>query len=201
MQRWSVILWLIIFFAVFGWSAIAPKDRFTWVLEVAPAVVGFVLIVLTWKSFPLTVLLYWLILLHAVVLMIGGHYTYAEVPLFDTIKPWFGFERNNYDKLGHFLQGLVPAILAREILIRKNVVSGRAWTNFIVVSVCLAFSAFYELIEWTAALISSEAADAFLGTQGYIWDTQADMAFALLGAIVALIVLSATHDRQLSGIK
>ncbi|MGD2120041.1 MAG: DUF2238 domain-containing protein, partial [Chromatiales bacterium] len=152
-------------------------------------------------SFRLTGLLYVLILLHCIVLMVGGHYTYAEVPLFDWIKPWFGFERNNYDKLGHFMQGFVPAILAREILLRLNVVSTAGWRNLFIVSVCLAFSAFYEMIEWFVALLSETAAEAFLGTQGYEWDTQSDMAYALFGAIVALLTLSRWHDRQLQNLR
>lgn len=127
--------------------------------------------------------------------MVGGHYTYAEVPFFDGL---FGAERNNYDKLGHFFQGFVPALLAREILIRKNVVNGAVWRNIIIVSICLAFSAFYELLEWWVALASGESAEAFLGTQGYAWDTQSDMGFALLGAIFSLITLSSSHDKQLS---
>jgi len=126
--------------------------------------------------------------------MVGGHYTYAEVPFFDDL---FGSERNNYDKLGHFFQGFVPALLAREILIRKNVVNGNLWRGIIIVSICLAFSAFYELIEWWVALASGEDAEAFLGTQGYVWDTQSDMWLALIGAICALIALSKMHDRQL----
>lgn len=126
--------------------------------------------------------------------MIGGHYTYAEVPFFDGL---FGAERNNYDKVGHFFQGFVPALLAREILIRKNVVNGNVWRNVIIVSICLAFSAFYELIEWWVALMSGEDAEAFLGTQGYVWDTQSDMGLALLGAICSLLVLSKIHNRQL----
>lgn len=192
------LLWNLIFFAVLIWSAIAPKDSLTWLLEVIPALVGFVLMAVTWTRFRLTSLLYQLILLHCVVLMVGGHYTYAEVPLFDWLKPVFGFERNNYDKLGHFLQGFVPAIIAREILFRKNVVNSTAWRNFIIVSICLAFSAFYELIEWVVALLSKDAADSFLGTQGFIWDTQTDMAFALLGALLALFLLGRWHDRQLA---
>jgi putative membrane protein len=126
--------------------------------------------------------------------MVGGHYTYAEVPFFDGL---FGAERNNYDKVGHFFQGFVPALLAREILIRKQVVNGDIWRRFIIVSICLAFSAFYELIEWWVAILSGEDAEAFLGTQGYIWDTQSDMALALIGAIVSLIVLSRVHDKQI----
>lgn len=194
---WKPVLWNAIFFAVLAWSGIDPKDLLTWFLEVAPALMGFVLMAVTWKSFRLTSLLYVLILLHSIVLMVGGHYTYAEVPLFEWLKPVLGFERNNYDKLGHFMQGFVPAILAREILLRKQVVNGDRWRNYIIVSICLAFSAFYELIEWWVALLSADASDAFLGTQGYVWDTQSDMGFALLGSILALLILPRWHDRQL----
>ena len=191
-------LWLGIFFVVLIWSAVSPKDQFTWFLEVAPALIGFVLIVATYKKFPLTPLLYTLILMHMIILMVGGHYTYAEVPLFDTIKEMFDQTRNNYDKVGHLAQGFIPAILARELLIRKEVVSGsRIWLNYITLSIILAFSAFYELIEWWVALTSGEDAEAFLGTQGYIWDTQSDMGWALMGGILALILLSRLHDRQL----
>lgn len=198
---WKPLVWNAIFFAVLIWSGINPKDMLTWLLEVAPALIGIALMALTWKTFRLTGLLYVLILLHCIVLMVGGHYTYAEVPLFDWLKPVLGFERNNYDKLGHFMQGFVPAILAREILLRKQVVNGLGWCNFIVVSICLAFSAFYELIEWWVALLSEEAADSFLGTQGFVWDTQTDMAFALVGAILALVCLSRWHDAQLLQLK
>lgn len=187
-------LWLLLFGAVFIWSAIAPKDRFTWLLEVAPALIGLVLLVVTRRRFPLTPLLYGLILAHAVVLMVGGHYTYAEVPLFDGL---LGSERNNYDKLGHFMQGFVPAVLAREILLRLQVVNGRGWLALMVVSICLAFSACYELIEWWVAAATGEGAESFLGTQGYEWDTQSDMALALLGAVSALLTLGRLHDRQL----
>ncbi|WP_297310256.1 DUF2238 domain-containing protein [Neptuniibacter sp.] len=152
------------------------------------------MLLLTMRSFPLTPLLYFLILAHCVILMVGGHYTYAEVPLFDDL---WGMERNNYDKVGHFAQGFIPAILAREILIRKQVVKNTAWLNLFIVSVCLAFSAFYELIEWWVALLSGEDAEAFLGTQGYVWDTQSDMALALTGAICAILLLSRIHNRQL----
>ena len=130
--------------------------------------------------------------------MVGGHYTYAEVPLFDNL---FGAERNNYDKVGHFFQGFVPALLAREILIRRQIVNGASWRNLFIVSVCLAFSAFYELIEWWVALATGEGAEAFLGTQGYIWDTQSDMGWALLGAIFSLALLSKLHDRQLAALE
>ena len=191
------ILWIIIFFAVLIWSGIHPKDSFTWFLEVVPAVIGIVVLAVTQKSFPLTPLLYSLILLHCIILMVGGHYTYAEVPLFDWIKPIFGFERNNFDKLGHFAQGFVPAMIARELLIRKNVVSTAAWRNTFIISFSLAFSAFYELIEWWVAVGTGDSAEAFLGTQGYVWDTQSDMAMALLGACAALLLLSWWHDKQL----
>lgn len=191
------LLWLLIYFTVLIWSGIAPKDHFTWILEVAPALIGFVVLAATWNRFRLTPLLYTLILAHAVVLMIGGHYTYAEVPLFDALKPLFGFERNNYDKVGHFMQGFVPAMIAREILIRRHVVASAPWRNFFIASICLALSALYELIEWAVAVISGDSAEAFLGTQGYVWDTQTDMAMALAGAIAALSILASIHDGQL----
>jgi len=191
-------LWLLVFFTVLIWSGVGPKDQFTWFLEVLPALIGLVLMALSFQRFPLTRLLYNFILLHCIVLMVGGHYTYAEVPLFDSIANWLGSERNNYDKVGHFFQGFVPALLAREILIRKSIVNGSSWLNVIIVAICLAFSAFYELIEWWVAIASGEDAEAFLGTQGYIWDTQSDMALALIGAIVSIIVLAKYHDRQLS---
>lgn len=190
-------LWLIIFFATLVWSGIHPKDFPTWVLEVMPAVIGFFVLAATRHKFPLTSLAYLLILIHCVILMVGGHYTYAEVPLFDWIRDWFSLERNNYDKVGHFVQGFVPAIIAREILVRNSIIVGRGWLSFIVVCICLAISAFYELIEWWVALMSEEAAESFLGTQGYIWDTQSDMLYALIGAIVALVLLSRLHDRQI----
>ncbi|MBK6575438.1 MAG: DUF2238 domain-containing protein [Sandaracinaceae bacterium] len=190
-------LWLAIFGSVLVWSGIAPKDQFTWFLEVLPALIGVVLILATRARFPLTPLLYVLVLVHCVILMVGGHYTYAEVPFFDDL---FGSTRNNYDKLGHFVQGFVPAILAREILLRRAVVNGRTWMNVVTVSLCLAFSAFYELIEWGVAEASGESAEAFLGTQGYAWDTQSDMMWALVGALLALVLLSRFHDSQLAAV-
>ena len=191
-------LWLSIFIPVLIWSAVLPKDPFTWFLEVLPVFVGLFILVLTYKKFPLTPLLYTLILIHMVVLMVGGHYTYAEVPLFDWIREVFDHSRNNYDKVGHFAQGFIPAILAREILIRKNIVQGtKIWLNYIILSIILAFSAFYELVEWWVALAVGEDAEAFLGTQGYMWDTQSDMGYALFGGIVALLLLSRWHDKQL----
>ncbi len=191
------ILWTVSFFAVLIWSGIAPKDYPTWVLEVAPAIIGFIVLALTRRSFPLTPLVYTLILLHCWILMVGGHYTYAEVPLFDTIKEIFDQSRNNYDKVGHFAQGFVPALICREILIRRQVINGKNFTHFFTLCFVLALSAFYELIEWWVALFSEEAADAFLGTQGYVWDTQSDMAWALTGGISALLFLSGYHNKQI----
>lgn len=190
-------LWLGCFFATLLWSAIAPKDYFTWFLEVLPALIGIGLLAGTRKRFPLTPLCYLLILLHCIILMVGGHYTYAEVPLFDWLRDSFELQRNNYDKLGHFAQGFVPAIIAREIVIRKQVINFCRWQNFFIVCFCLAFSAFYELIEWWVAVLSGTGADAFLGTQGYLWDTQSDMLLALIGAISALALLGKWHDTQL----
>jgi putative membrane protein len=193
-------LWFITYIFVLLWSGLNPKDYFVWSLEVLPAIIGLVILAATYRSFHLTPLLYTLILMHCVILMVGGHYTYAEVPLFEYLKPVFNFERNNYDKVGHFMQGFVPAMIAREIIIRRELVVPGAWRNFSILSVCLGFSAFYELIEWSVAVISGESADAFLGVQGYIWDTQSDMAFALLGAIMALVFLARLHDRQLKSL-
>ena len=169
----------------------------TWLLEVAPALIGAGILFATRNTFPLTPLTAILVLIHCIILMVGGHYTYAEVPLFDWLGELFGWQRNNYDKLGHFAQGFVPAVVSREILIRKHVIATPAWRNFFIICFCIGFSAFYELIEWWVALLSGEGAEAFLGTQGYVWDTQSDMAWALSGAIIALIVLGGLQDRQL----
>ncbi len=190
-------IWVTIFVAVFIWSAIDPKDIFTWFLEVLPAVIGAVILLVTYNRFRLTTLLYSFVLVHCIILMVGGHYTYAEVPLFDYIRDITSSERNSYDKVGHFAQGFVPALIAREVLLRNAVVKVGGWLNLFVVSICLAFSAFYELIEWWVALATGENAEAFLGTQGYVWDTQSDMGFALLGAIICLLILPRFHDRQL----
>ena len=191
-------LWIGIYSAVLIWSGIHPQDRFTWFMEVAPALVGGLVLLVTRRTFPLTPLSYFLILVHCVILMVGGHYTYAEVPLFTWLKDSLDMARNNYDKVGHFAQGFIPAIITRELLIRKKVVNGAGWRNFLTVCFCLAFSAFYELIEWWVAVISGAGAKAFLGTQGYIWDTQSDMAVALFGSIMALLFLRSLHDRQLA---
>jgi putative membrane protein len=190
--------WIGVFAICLAWSAVDPKDYVIWALEVAPAIIGFVVLAATRRSFPLTPLLYAAILLHCIVLMVGGHYTYAEVPLFDHLKPMFGFERNHYDRLGHFFQGFVPALIAREILIRRNVVPSANWRNFVIACFCLALSACYELLEWAIAIISATTAEAFLGMQGDVWDTQADMALALTGAVAAMLLLGRFHDRQLA---
>ncbi|MFV9614948.1 MAG: DUF2238 domain-containing protein [Gammaproteobacteria bacterium] len=191
------VIWTGLFFTVFIWSAIEPKDYPTWVLEVAPGIIGFIVLALTRKRFPLTTLSYLLILIHCWILFTGGHYTYAEVPLFDTIKELFDQSRNNFDKAGHFAQGFVPAIICREIVIRLKIINGKFLTHFFTLCFCLALSAFYEMLEWWVALLSDDAAEAFLGTQGYVWDTQSDMAWALLGAISALVSLSHLHNKQI----
>jgi putative membrane protein len=193
------LIWFVTLLApVVAWSWIGPHDRFTWWLESLPVVIGVPLIVAVQRKFPLSSLLLVLLWLHCVLLVTGGHYTYAQVPLGEWAKGWFGWQRNNYDKLGHFTQGFVPAILARELLIRTSPLKGSKWLGFLVVCVCLAFSAFYELIEWFTAVTSGEAANDFLGTQGDVWDTQTDMLWALIGAVLALALLSRWHDRSLA---
>ncbi|WP_055447470.1 DUF2238 domain-containing protein [Lacinutrix mariniflava] len=182
------------------WSAINPFEHFTWFLEVLPAVSGVLILAFTFNRFRFTNLVYILIFLHCVVLIIGGHYTYAEVPLFDYIQEVFSQSRNNYDKLGHFAQGFVPAMIAREILIRKQVVNSNSWLNFIVVCIAMAISVTYEFIEWFISLQTGEGGDSFLGTQGYIWDTQSDMLYATIGAICALIFLSKIHNKQIESL-
>jgi putative membrane protein len=191
------VTWIVIFLSVLIWSGIGPHDYPTWWLEVSPALIGAGILWATRNRFPLTRMTYILILIHCIILMIGGHYTYALVPLGDWVREAFDQTRNNYDKLGHLAQGFIPAIIARELLIRLQVVTKPAWRDFLTVCLCLAISAFYELIEWWVALLSEEAADSFLGTQGYTWDTQSDMAWALFGAVTALLLLGPWHDRQL----
>lgn len=193
--------WLAIYLLVLGWSMYHPADLFTWALEVFPALLGLAVLLLTRHRFALTPLAYWLVLAHCIILMVGGHYTYAGVPLFDRLGELFGWTRNNYDKLGHFAQGFVPALLAREVLVRKAVVNGRDWLNFLVVCFCLALSAGYELLEWGVAAWTGTAADAFLGTQGYLWDTQSDMGWALTGAVLSLLLLARVHDAQLARLR
>lgn len=185
------------FAAVFLWSSIEPKDRFVWFLEVVPAICALTILAATYRRFPLTHLAYVAIWLHAIVLCVGGHYTYAEVPLFDMLRDALDLSRNHYDRVGHFAQGFFPAIIVREILVRTSPLRPGKWLFFIVASICLAISAFYELIEWWVALATGEAADAFLGTQGDVWDTQWDMALCLAGAIVSQLLLARRHDRML----
>lgn len=194
-------IWIFIYFSVFIWSFINPKDLFTWFLEVFPAMIAFVVLAITYKNFKLTPLVYSLILIHCIILMVGGHYTYSEVPLFDFIKESFNQERNNYDKLGHLAQGFIPAMIAREIIIRKSIINIESWRNFFIICFCLALSAFYELIEWWVAIFTNEASNDFLGTQGYIWDTQSDIFWALIGSILALTILRNFHTKQLLNIK
>ena len=179
-------------------SGIGPKDRYTWILEVAPAIAAAILLAATYRRFPLTPLAYRLIFLHACVLMLGGHYTYAEVPLGYWVRDLLGLARNHYDRLGHVIQGFVPAIVAREILLRKTPLRPGGWTFFLVTCICLAISAVYEFIEWWTALASGTAADAFLGTQGDVWDTQWDMFLCLLGALASQLLLSRVHDHELA---
>ena len=186
--------------AVLVWSGIAPRDRFTWVLEVAPVLIGVPILVALRQRLRLTRLVYTLLWIHALILMVGGKYTYAEVPFGFWLQDAFGFSRNHYDRIGHFAQGLIPAMLVREVLIRRSPLGGSRWLPFLVVCFCLAFSALYELIEFWTALATGEAAEAFLGTQGDVWDTQWDMQMALIGAVTALATLSRAHDRQLARI-
>ncbi len=187
-------IYLLLFCVGLLLSGIHPKEYFTWLLEVSPAIVGLIVLILTFKTFQFTNFTYLFILIHCYILFVGGHYTYAEIPLFDWIKDTFNHSRNNYDKLGHFAQGFVPAIITRELFIRKNVVSNKNYFNFIIIAICLAISAAYEWIEWWVSISTGEGGDAFLGTQGYVWDTQSDMLLATIGASCMLLFLSKKHD-------
>ena len=178
-------------------SGIAPHDRLVWFLEVAPIFIGLPILIATYWRFRLTPLLYWLLLVHALILALGAHYTYAQVPLGHWVQDFWGLDRNPYDRLGHLAQGFVPAILAREILLRRSPLVPGKWLFFLVVCISLAFSAFYEMLEWWAAVVGGGAADAFLGTQGDVWDTQWDMFLALVGSVLAQLSLGRYHDRQL----
>jgi putative membrane protein len=187
--------------AVIAWSGWRPYDRFTWWLEVSPGLAGIAILLATYRRFRFTTFCYALIALHICVLCVGGHYTYARVPVFDWLRPIFAWQRNHYDRLGHLMQGLVPAIIAREVLIRLDIVNRRKWIPFLVISICLGISAFYELIEWWTAMLSGSAANDFLGSQGDVWDTQSDMCLALIGAVSALLFLSYFHNRALEKIR
>jgi len=186
-----------IFLAVLIWSGINPKDYYTWILEVTPGVIGFIVLAFTYKRFRFTNLLYTLMLIHCCILFVGGHYTYAEVPLFDRIRDLTNGTRNNYDKAGHFAQGFIPAMIARELFIRLKVINGKVWTGFFCVCVALSISAIYEFVEWWTAVLSGSSAEAFLGTQGYVWDTQSDMLYAFIGSLAALVLLSRFHDSKM----
>ncbi|MFC5683558.1 DUF2238 domain-containing protein [Flavobacterium sp. MAHUQ-51] len=193
----SIYLMLLTFIGFFSWSIINPKESFTCFLEIIPTIIGFAILLATYNKFRFTNFTYFLILIHCIILFIGGHYTYAEVPFFDTIKETFHQSRNNYDKVGHFAQGFIPAMIIRELFIRKKVIANKQFFNFIIVCICLAISAAYEWIEWFVSLATGEGGDAFLGTQGDVWDTQSDMLFATIGAVLALILLSKTQDKYL----
>jgi len=203
MKGFSKYLWIFLFCSVLIilWSVYKPHDYFTWFLEAFPVLIAIPILFLTGKKFPLTTLAYILITIHAAILLVGGHYTYAEVPLFHWIRDAFDLSRNHYDRLGHLAQGFIPAIIAREILIRHSIVKNTKWLFFLVVCICLALSAVYELIEWWVAVATGEAAESFLGTQGDVWDTQSDMFLAMIGAIVSLVLLGKFHDKQISRIK
>jgi putative membrane protein len=196
-KNYPVILLLIVL--VFGvWSGIKPLDtRLTWVLETLPVMMALPVLLLSYKKFPLTRLTYTLIAIHAMILMLGAHYSYAKVPLGFWMQDWFGWTRNNYDKIGHFMQGFGPAIYTREIISRTSPLRRGKWLGFISIAVPLAFSAVYEMIEWLASLSNPTDTEAFLGTQGYIWDTQSDMFFCLIGSMVALILLTKLHNKYL----
>lgn len=196
-KYWILVLLFLIGLII---SGIQPHDYFTWFLEVFPAIIGLIILVITFKKFSFSYLVYVLILVHSYILFVGGHYTYAEVPLFDWIKDLFNQSRNNYDKLGHFAQGFVPAIIVRELYVRLQIVKN-GWTSFLTICTCLSISVLYEFLEWFVAIASGQSADSFLGTQGYVWDTQSDMLYALIGAISMIIFLSRIHDIQIDKIK
>jgi putative membrane protein len=195
--RWHGIL-VISFLLILLWSGYRPLDRFVWFLEVTPAIIGAAILIALYPRVKLTMLLYALIWLHALILMLGGHWTYSEMPLFNWLRDEYALSRNYYDRVGHLFQGIVPAMIAREVLIRNNVVRGRRWRYFIVCCIALAISALYELLEWWVAVASGTAADAFLATQGDVWDTQWDMFLALSGAMAVQPLLGDWHDRQLN---
>ncbi len=194
----TAIACLIATVIVLIWSGFAPKDRGTWLMEVLPVLIALPLVLVTWKRFPLTTLLTVVITLHGIVLMVGGKYTYAEMPLFNWIRDEFHLSRNHYDRLGHFMQGFGPALLIRELLLRTSPIKAGKWLATIIIFCCLGVSALYELIEWAAAISLGEGADAFLATQGDVWDTQKDMFMAGIGAVVAVLFFSRLHDQAMA---
>jgi putative membrane protein len=199
-DRRGPIAWLTLVLVALVWSGIQPADRATWWAEALPVMIGVPILLATFSRHPLTPLLYGLIAVHCVILVVGARYTYAEVPLGFWMQDWFGFERNHYDRIGHLAQGFVPAILAREVLLRATPLRRGGWLFYLVLCVCLSFSAFYELIEWVAAETAGQGAEAFLGTQGDEWDAQKDMLLALIGAIASQLLLARAHDRQLASV-
>jgi len=190
-----------LFFAGLVLSGIQPHDYFTWILEVFPGIMGFLILTITFKRFRFSYLTYIFILIHCYILFVGGHYTYAQVPLFDWIKEVFHQTRNNYDKVGHFAQGFVPAMIIRELFVRLKVVNNGKWLPFLTVCVCMSISALYEFFEWFVAVVSGQSSEAFLGTQGDVWDTQSDMLFAAIGAICMVLFLSGIQDKLISKLK
>lgn len=197
---WFHVFLLVSLAGVLVWSAIKPHDYFTWFLEVLPALMAVAIFAFFYNRFRFTNLVYTIVWFHCIVLMVGGKYTYAEMPLFDYIGNAFGWTRNNYDKVGHFMQGFSPALIAREVFIRNKIVNGKWWTFFLAVAVPLAFSAFYEFIEWWISVLTGSAGDSFLGTQGYVWDTQTDMFMCFTGSIISLLLLSRVQDKQINQI-
>lgn len=191
-------IFILLFFAGLILSAINPHDYFTWFLEVIPAILGFIVLILTYKNFKFSEMTYWFILAHCYILFIGGHYTYAEVPLFNWIQDLLHQSRNNYDKVGHFAQGFVPAMISREIYLRKNIITSRNWLAFFTICTCVTVSVFYEFLEWFVAIVSGQSAESFLGTQGYVWDTQSDMLYALIGALIMVIFFAKLQDRKVN---
>lgn len=193
----SLKVTLAITFLVFVWSAVNPHDYFTWFLEVVPALLALAILVATYKRFRFTDFIYILICFHAMILMVGGHYTYAEMPAGNWLRDFFGLARNHYDRLGHFAQGFIPALIANELVIRKNIISRRGWRHFFIIFTILGFSAFYEFFEWWMALLTGDAATAFLGTQGDVWDTQWDMFMCFTGSIIAILGFAGFHEKKL----
>jgi len=199
MKKYLILI--VLFFAGLILSGINPHDYFTWILEVFPAIIGLLVLTLTFKKFRFIDLTYIFILIHCYILFVGGHYTYAQVPLFDWVKELFHQSRNNYDKVGHFAQGFVPALIIRELLTRKDIVTQKGWLSFITVCICLAISACYEFFEWFVAIFSGQSSEAFLGTQGDVWDTQSDMLFATIGAICMVLFVSKLQDKLIGKLK
>jgi putative membrane protein len=190
---------LILFFLLgITFSAIQPHDYFTWILEVFPAILGFFILLFTFHKFEFSYLSYVLILIHCYILFVGGHYTYAEVPLLEDIKIFFHQSRNNYDKVGHFAQGFVPAFIIRELFVRMNIVNSDIWRSFLTIFTCMSLSVLYEFLEWFVATFTGESADSFLGTQGYVWDTQSDMLWATFGAITMIVFFSKIQDKSIN---